>query len=210
MVFAPPPRPPSSPSSSPSRELFFFSASCVATRSRLLGLLDVLGLLRVLGLLGRLLALAGVLRRVRRAAAGLADVGALTLDDGLELLAPRAVLRAVALVLAAVDARGARVDRVPAAHLTAEHLDVVVERFRLGVRRVVGELDRLVDDGDRRLVEFLEVLVREHLVLDEALAERRDRVALAPLLDLLLRAVLLRVGHRVAAEAIGDRLDEHG
>src|SRR3954451_13738411 len=156
MVFAPPPRPPSSPSSSPSRELFFFSASCVATRSRLLGLLDVLGLL------GRLLALAGVLRRVRRAAAGLADVGALTLDDGLELLAPRAVLRAVALVLAAVDARGARVDRVPAAHLTAEHVDVVVERFRLGVRRVVGELDRLVDDGDRRLVEFLEVLVREH------------------------------------------------
>src|SRR4051812_27329613 len=155
MVFAPPPRPPSSPSSSPSRELFFFSASCVATRSRLLGLLDVLGVLRVLGLLRRLLVLAGVLRRVRRAAAGVADVRALGLDDRLELLAARAVLGAVALVLAAVDAGRTRVDRVPAADLAAEHVDVVVERLGLGVPRVVGELDRLVDDGDRRLVELL-------------------------------------------------------
>ena len=38
----------------------------------------------------------------------------------------------------------------------------------------------------------------------------QDRVALAPLLDLLLGAVLLGVGHRVAAEAVGDGLDEGG
>ena len=39
--------------------------------------------------------------------------------------------------------------------------------------------------------------------------EQLDRVASAPLGDLLSRAVLLRVGHRVAAEAVGDRLHEH-
>ena len=38
--------------------------------------------------------------------------------------------------------------------------------------------------------------------------EGGDRVAAAPLLDLLLVAVLLGVGHRVAAVAVGDRLDE--
>src|SRR3954469_5658425 len=202
IVFAPPPPPSSSE--------VFFSASCVATRSGLLGLLDVLGVLRVLGLLRRLLALAGVLRGVRRAASGLADVRALGLDDRLELLAARAVLGAVALLLAAVDAGRARVDRVPAADLATEHVDVVVERLGLGVVRVVGELDRLVDGVDRRLVELLEVVLGEDLLLDEALAERLDRVALAPLGDLLLRAVLLGVGHRVPAEAVRDRLDEDG
>jgi len=52
------------------------------------------------------------------------------------------------------------------------------------------------------------------VLLDRALVHRplregRDRVALAPLLDLLLAAVVLGVGHRVASEAIGDGLDEH-
>ena len=48
----------------------------------------------------------------------------------------------------------------------------------------------------------------EHALAQQPLGERVDRVALAPLGDLLLRAVLLRVGHRVAAEAVGDGLDE--
>src|SRR5215210_6386763 len=117
------------------------SFSVVATRSGL----RLWGLLGVLGLLGRLLVLARVLRGVRRAAAGRADVLALGLDDRVELLAARAVLGHLALVLAAVDARRALVDRVPAADLAAELVDVVVQRLGLGVRRLVGERDGLVD-----------------------------------------------------------------
>src|SRR6478735_7184550 len=139
-----------------------------------------------------------------------ADIGALALDDGLELLAPRAVLGLVALALAAVDTRGALVDRVPATDLVAEHVDVVVEGRGLGMGRPVGERDGLVDDRDGLLVDVLHVVLGHHALVAEAGGEGLERIALAPLLDLLLGAVLLRVGHRVAAEAVGDRHDEDG
>ena len=111
-------------------------------------------------------------------------------------------------MLAAVHAGRALVDRVPALHLVAEHVDVVVERLRRREGRLVGERDRLVDPRDRRLVHLLRLALLEHAVVQQPLGERVDRVALAPLGDLLLGAVLLRVGHRVAAEAVGDGLDE--
>src|SRR3954470_16586041 len=50
----------------------------------------------------------------------------------------------VALVLALVHAGRPLVDRVPAAHLVAEDVDVVVERRGRGERGAIGERDRLV------------------------------------------------------------------
>ena len=109
-----------------------------------------------------------------------------------------------ALVLALVHAGGPLVDRVPAPDLVAEDVDVVVQRLRCRERRLVGERDRLVDPLHGFLVEPLGLV----LVELQPLGERGDRVALAPLLDLLLGPVLLRIGHRVPAEAVGDGLDE--
>ena len=111
-------------------------------------------------------------------------------------------------MLAAVHAGGALVDRVPALDLVAEDVDVVVERLGRRERRLVGELDGLVDPADDLLVEPLGLALLEHALLLEPAGEDLDRVALAPLRDLLLGAVLLGVGHRVAAEAVGDRLHQ--
>ena len=117
-------------------------------------------------------------------------------------------LAGLALALAAVDLRGALVDGPPGGHVLVEDVDVVVERVEVGEGGVVGELDRLVDGRDGLLVELLEVFLGDHALVDQAVGERLDRVALTPLLDLFLGAVLLRVGHRVAAVAVGHRLDQ--
>src|SRR5215210_3145352 len=95
-----------------------------------------------------------VLGAVRRAGAGGADVAAHA--------AHRLVVGGLVgelggghapLVLAAVRRRRALVERVPAPHLAAEHVDVVVQRLRCRVRRGVGELHRLVDASHRLLVD---------------------------------------------------------
>src|SRR5436189_47744 len=69
-----------------------------------------------------------------------------------------------------------RVDRPPAADLVAEHVDVVVERVGLGVRRGVGERDGVVDDGDDLLVHPLRVAVLQDALGLETLREGDDRV----------------------------------
>ena len=81
---------------------------------------------------------------------------------------------------------------------------MVVDRLGRGEVGIVGELDGLVDARHRGLVELGDVVLAQV----EPLRVARDRVALAPLLDLLLVPVLLRIGHRVAAEAVGLGLDE--
>ena len=85
---------------------------------------------------------------------------------------------------------------------------MVVEGVEVGERRVVGELHGLVDPLDRLLVHRLDLVLLQHALVHEPLGEGGDRVALAPLLDLLLGAVLLRVGHGVAAVAVGHGLHE--
>src|SRR5438067_1634576 len=86
----------------------------------------------------------------------------------------------------------------PCVHLLAEHVEVVVQRVELRERARVGEPHCLVHGRDCLAVELLQVLLGEHAVIDEPLREAGDRVAPAPLLHLVLRAVLLRVGHRMA------------
>ena len=86
---------------------------------------------------------------VLRAAALLHVAGARVGGARLGQLVRDAVLADLVLVLAAVHLGRALVDRVPALHLVAEHVDVVVERLERGLGARVGELDRLVDDLDR-------------------------------------------------------------
>src|SRR3954451_12876837 len=84
------------------------------------------------------------------------------------------------------------------------NVEVVVDRLGRGELRGLGELDGLVDPPRRGLVEL------GHGVLGELElgGVGGDRVALAPVLDLLLLPVLLGVGHRVPGEPVGHGLDE--
>src|SRR5690606_38983587 len=78
--------------------------------------------------------------------------------------------------------------------------NVGVKLGRIGLRAVLGELRGLGDDLLHLAVELLEPGLVRRLVLDDAVAQAVDRVALlADLLHFLARAVLRRVGHRVAA-----------
>ena len=132
------------------------------------------------------------------------------LGDRLELLAARAVLPFLALVLAPVHAGRALVDGVPAADLVAEDVDVVVER--LGRRGGASASAKATAASTRAIASSSSLLDARRSSSTPSSTRRSpkrlERVALAPLRDLLLRAVLLGVGHRVAAEAVGDRLDQ--
>src|SRR4051812_49027956 len=83
-------------------------------------------------------------------------------------------------------------------------IQVVVDRLQLRERRLLGDLHGRVDERDRLLVQRIEIDIVE------ALRERLDRVALAPLLDVLVGAVLLGVCHRVALVAVRDGLEQLG
>ena len=71
----------------------------------------------------------------------------------------------------------------------------------------LGELHGVGDLGLDRRLERLDARVAEAL-LDERRARAGERVALLVLLELGRRAVLGRVAHRVAAEAVGAHLDQ--
>ena len=144
---------------------------------------------------------AAALLHVARAGVGGARLGQLVRD---------ARLADLGLVLAAVHLGRALVHRVPALHLVAEHVHVVVERLERRRGALVRELHRLVDDLDRLAVQFLEALLVQVAGLLQELRVGLDRVALAPLLHLLLGPVDLGVGRGVAAEAVGERLDQRG
>ena len=92
--------------------------------------------------------------------------------------------------------------------LLLEDVEVVVERVERRLRRGVGELDRLEHLGLDLLADRGEVVVGDRAGLDQPPGEDLDRVAALPLLDLVLVAVDLGIGGRVAAVAIGERLDE--
>src|SRR5216683_7861642 len=81
---------------------------------------------------------------------------------------------------------------------------------RLG--RSLGERHRLVHLIRHRLLDQLEIGLGEGAVLQTALREEDDRIALLLPLDLFLGPVdgARGIAHRVPAEAIGARLDEGG
>src|SRR5207237_6066838 len=89
-------------------------------------------------------------------------------------------------------------------------MDVRLDRVRRGQRRAFREIDRVLHLRLRLVVEGAQLLLGGDSEHPDALPEHLDRVPLHPLLDLLTSAVLRRVGDRVAAEAVGLRLDEAG
>ena len=66
----------------------------------------------------------------------------------------------------------------------------------------------VVDLRRDRALELVEVAVLEQAALPQHGREEVDRIALAPVLDLLLRPVEIGVGHRVGAEAVGAELHQ--
>lgn len=105
----------------------------------------------------------------------------------------------------------------PPAHerrLAAPHVDVLEQDLRGRLRRLhlLGLRDLLVHIGPGLLVDALELLLRHDLPVEQLRLEPRDRVVRAAHpLDLLARAVRgSRVGHRVAAVAVGEVLEHDG
>src|SRR3989449_5379110 len=89
-------------------------------------------------------------------------------------------------------------------------IDVFHDRLRRRERRLLGKLDGVRHLPLDLVVERPELLGVGDAERLDALPEDLDRVALHPLLDLLLAPVLRGVGHRVAAEAVRLGLDEEG
>src|SRR5262249_4549688 len=87
-------------------------------------------------------------------------------------------------------------------------IDVVQDRLRRRLRTRFRELDGVLHDALCLVVELLQGFIRRDTERLHAIAEDLDRIALHPLLDLFLRAVLRRIGHRVSAEAIRLGLEE--
>src|SRR5215470_9847584 len=77
-------------------------------------------------------------------------------------------------------------------------------------RRPLRELDGVLHLRLRLVVEGVELLLGRDPELLDALGEDAERIALHPLLELLLAAVLAGIGHGVAAKAIRLGLDEEG
>ena len=98
--------------------------------------------------------------------------------------------------------------------LAAADVNVLVEDLgrRLRHGHLLRNLDFLVDRGAGVLVEALELLLRGDFPVEQLLLESRDGVLRrAHALNLLTRAVRrARVGHGVAAVAVGDVLEDQG
>src|ERR1700694_5455310 len=86
-------------------------------------------------------------------------------------------------------------------------VDVAIEVFGVRVRTLLCELHRLLDLGGDLLVDLLDLLIVNHLLLLQVLAEAEDAVPHLPFLDLVLAPVGIRVGHRVPAVPVGHALE---
>src|SRR6059058_3806577 len=89
-------------------------------------------------------------------------------------------------------------------------IDVVLDRLGRGRRRLLGEADGVLHLRLGLVVDRIQLLVGRDAQGADAPGEDADRVPLHPLLHLFLGAILGRVGDRVAAEAVGLRLEEEG
>src|SRR5580658_2052353 len=82
---------------------------------------------------------------------------------------------------------------------------------RIGLGAVLGEFRRRGDDVLHRAIELLELRLVDAMVVEQQLAQLVDRIMLRPHpADLFLAAVFRRIGHRMAAIAIGLHLQNVG
>src|SRR5208337_3951392 len=93
----------------------------------------------------------------------------------------------------------------PPGSVVVDVLGELIER-RLGA--LFREADRILDNSVHFLVDRVEPRLAHPALLDQVAPKALDRVALLPDSLLAPRAVFSRVGHRMAAEAIGHRLDQ--
>ena len=95
--------------------------------------------------------------------------------------------------------------RYPAA---ASGVDVRVQLLERRLRALLGKLHRVVDQRASLFAKLRDLVVGDSAGLQQPLLQEPDRVALAPLVDLVFGAVALQeVGGAVGREAVGDRLD---
>src|SRR5271156_1418464 len=80
--------------------------------------------------------------------------------------------------------------------------NILEHRRDLGLGALLGEIVGGLRLGRDFLVDGVEAFLVGDLLLDEARLVELDRVALLARLDFLLRAIVARVGHRVAEVAI--------
>src|SRR5262249_48918167 len=96
---------------------------------------------------------------------------------------------------------------LPAVGFDPGGVDVVGQRLEGGEGALFGEAHGIVDLGLDAVLDGVELFLWE-TGAEQRCLEALDRVTLAPLGHLGLVAVELRVGHRMAAEAVGERLHE--
>src|SRR6185312_8165799 len=89
-------------------------------------------------------------------------------------------------------------------------IDVTRERGRIGVGTRLREFERGVDRRLRALRDRRAFVRGEPSGGDDLGGQPRDRIALAPRVDLVLRAVEIPVALRVAAQAVSLAFDERG
>src|SRR6185437_11747647 len=95
-------------------------------------------------------------------------------------------------------------------HLAGLAVHVIVQRRHRREGALLGKPYRILDVALDPGVDLLRLRrVHEILVL-ELVAERDDRIATAPFVNLFGGSIRTGIGHRVAAETIGHRLDERG
>src|SRR6266545_1618508 len=83
-----------------------------------------------------------------------------------------------------------------------------VGQVLVGRRALLGEAHRIGDLLLHVVVERAQLLLARAALLGQAAAGDAERVAPLPFVHLLARAVQARVGHRMAAEAVGADLDQ--
>src|SRR5262245_15537605 len=88
-------------------------------------------------------------------------------------------------------------------------VDVGPELGRVRLRVIGGEFRCLVDDGAHLGVDFFQRVLGREALLQKAAAHLLDRIVFgAHLVDLLLRPVLGRIGHGVAAVAVSQHFED--
>src|SRR6185295_14388181 len=96
----------------------------------------------------------------------------------------------------------------PTGVFTSNGIDVAREVGGIGIGARLREFERLLDRPLRGLRDPGERVGREASGRDELGFETRDRVALAPRVDLLLRPIEVAIALRVAAQPVRLALDE--
>src|SRR5882757_95025 len=98
-------------------------------------------------------------------------------------------------------------DYRPAASLL-RRVNALAERVERRLGAFVGKLNRVVDSSCDFRVHRRELGVGSALLMEQAAAQILDRVALLPDSLFALGAVLGRIGHRMTAKSVRDRVDE--